>query len=55
MNDRLWDFQCVAVRLASGRFRVTITTRSGEVRTREGYHPLHELIRLIGSKKQVKP
>lgn len=46
----LWDFRCRAVRLPSGYYRVTIVgTQTGTTRIRVGYHPLWELIRLIGT------
>jgi len=47
----LWDFRVQAGRLPNGRYRVTITSASGTVLTSEGYHPLWELIRMLGRRK----
>lgn len=48
---KLWDFTCTAERLESGQFRVVVTgTTTGERREGVGWHPLWELIRLLGGK-----
>lgn len=48
--DLLWSFNCRAERMDGGKYLVTITgERSGTVRTRIGYHPLWELIRLLAT------
>lgn len=52
----LWDFTCRAERLENGYYRVTLTGNvTGERRESVGYHPLWELIRLIGRKPKEQP
>jgi len=43
----LWDFHCRAEKLPDGYYRVRLTTPSGRLVDRIGYHPLWELIRAI--------
>lgn len=48
--DLLWDFHCTAKRLPLGYYEVAIEgLNTGERRTSIGYHPLWELIRLLGT------
>ena len=51
-NERLWDFRCTAERLPTGAYRVRVVSASGRVVERVGFHPLHELIRIVG--REVK-
>ena len=46
----LWRFTVEADRLQSGKYVVTVRTRSGRVVVRNGYHPLWELIRILAGK-----
>ena len=49
----LWDCHLQAWRLPDGSHRVRLTGKqTGEVREREGYNPLWELIRLIGQDRK---
>ena len=60
MSDRndeqlLWDFKCTATRTSDGLYHVEITDGlSGESRMAIGFHPLCELIRLLGDAKMSK-
>ena len=46
----LWDFHCTAERLPDGRYRVRVSSASGKHIERTGFHPLWELIRILGTK-----
>lgn len=45
----LWRFTVDVDRLPDGRYRVEVRSRSGRVIVRNGYHPLWELIRILGN------
>jgi len=53
-EKELWDFRCQAALLSDGRYRVRLTSASGRVIERIGYHPLHELIRALGINAKEK-
>lgn len=57
MRGRLWwDFSVRAALLPDGRFRVRVRGRkSGAEYERIGYHPLWELIRIVGSLAKSGP
>jgi hypothetical protein len=49
MKATLWDFSVQAELRDDGQYRVVIVgNRTGERRESVGYHPLWELIRLLG-------
>lgn len=50
----IWNFNVTAERLDDGRYRVVATgTETGRRIERVGYHPLWELIRIIGSLRKL--
>lgn len=52
----LWAFNCRAERMDDGHYRVTLTgSQSKTVRTRTGYHPMWELIRLLAEEPAPSP
>ena len=48
----LWRFRCEADELPNGTYRVRLVSDTGIVRERVGYHPLWELIRMLGERGQ---
>lgn len=54
MPQKVWDFHVLAERVSDDpvRHRVVLTTASGTVIEREGWSPLYELIRAIGSQRK---
>ena len=54
-NGVFWNFRVQAVKRSDGKFHVRIVGNiTGEVRERVGYHPLWELIRLIGDRQAAR-
>jgi hypothetical protein len=53
--QRIWHFHVCGERIAPDRYRVTLTTASGKVFVREGWHPLYELLRILGKDAKEQP
>lgn len=49
-----WRFRVECDELPDGRYRVVLTTDSGQRFERTGVNPLWELIRIVGQQQQSK-